>query len=251
MDRFSRTRLLLGNQALDKLKSARVAIFGLGAVGSYACEALARSGVGYFRLIDFDVVRESNFNRQLLALTSNLGKKKIEAARDRILDINPECVVDTHETFADAGTCPDLLAKPLDAALDAIDSLTPKVALISELVRSGIPFISSMGAATRIDPLSVRIGDITEITNDPLARFTRKRLRKTGIAGGVKCVYSIEPAREMAAMPEDESEYFERGRKRKPLGSLSCVTGIFGLTAASEIIKTILGPRGSDNPFPI
>jgi len=169
-DRFNRTEQLIGKEALGKLKRARVAVFGLGAVGSYAVEALARAGVGYFRLVDCDCIRPSNINRQLYALESTLGKPKTEAARARVLDINPDCTVEALQVFAAKNTLAELLAGPLDAVVDAIDSVTPKVELIASAARFGIPVVSSMGAATRMDPGAIRLGDISETDVCPLAR---------------------------------------------------------------------------------
>jgi len=249
MNRFSRTELLLGETALARLQKARVAVFGLGAVGAYALEALARSGVGFFRLIDFDIIRETNFNRQLLALSATIGMRKVDAAAQRAREINPAVDIDVRPEFVDAKNAPALLAGPLDVVIDAIDSLSPKVALIYAVKQTGIPLISSMGAATRIDPLSVRVGDISEIRGCPLSRFVRKRLRRLGDHDGVRCIYSVEPARTMAGEAPEEKEFYERGRSRKPLGSLSYVTGIFGLTAAAEAMRVLLPELGAGDSF--
>jgi tRNA A37 threonylcarbamoyladenosine dehydratase len=249
MNRFSRTELLLGTAACARLRKARVAIFGLGAVGAYALEALARSGVGFFRLIDFDIIRDTNFNRQLLALSATLGMRKVDAAAQRAHEINPAAEIDVRPEFVDAKNAPALLAGQLDVVIDAIDSLSPKVALIHAVKQAGIPLISSMGAATRIDPLAVRAGDIGQVRGCPLARFVRKRLRRLGIHDGVRCIYSVEPARSMAQKPPEEKEFYERGRIRRPLGSLSYVTGMFGLTAAAEAMRVLLPELGAGDSF--
>jgi len=247
-DRFNRTEQLIGKESLARLKHARVAVFGLGAVGSYAVEALARAGVGHLRLVDCDCVRPSNINRQLYALESTLNKPKTEVARARVLDINPDCTVEALQVFAAKSTLPKLLAKPLDAVVDAIDSVSPKVELIAAATRCGIPVVSSMGAATRMDPTAIRLGDISETDVCPLARFVRKRLRRNGIASGVRCIFSIEDPRNKSApvgKEENEEPSFSQGRKRRPIGSLSYITGIFGLLAASEVIKMILNKSQS------
>ena len=245
-DRFNRTEQLIGKESLGKLKRARIAVFGLGAVGSYAVEALARAGVGYLRLVDCDCIRPSNINRQLYALESTINKPKTEVARARVLDINPNCTVEARQVFAEKSTLPELLAKPLDVVVDAIDSVAPKVELIAAAVRAGIPIISSMGAATRTDPDLIRRGDISETDVCPLARFVRKRLRRRGIESGVRCIFSIEEPRNKGLPVGNEEPSFPKGRSRRPIGSLSYMTGIFGLLAAGEVIKMILNKAQSD-----
>lgn len=240
MDRFCRIEQLLGSAALAKLRNARVAVFGLGAVGSYAVEALARAGIGYLRLVDCDVVHRSNFNRQLYALESTLNRPKAEVARARVLDINPACTVDAHQAFVDGATAQKLLAQPLDVVVDAIDSVTPKVALIATAVRAELRVVACMGAATRLDPFQIRVGDIADTDVCPLAKFIRKKLRKVGIDRGVRCVYSVEPPRNKIPPIGKEDESFRKGRPRKPIGSLSYATGMFGLLIAYEALKIIV-----------
>lgn len=238
--RFSRTEQLIGKEAFAKLKHARVAVFGLGAVGSYAVEALARAGVGYLRLVDCDCIRPSNMNRQLYALESTLNRPKAEVARERVLDINPDCMIDALQAFVMKKTLDQLLSKPLDAIVDAIDSVSPKVELIAAAVRTGLPVISSMGAATRMDPTAIRLGDISETDVCPLARFVRKRLRRRGISRGVRCIFSVEEPANTAGPVDGEEESFHQGRLRRPIGSLSYITGIFGLLSAYEVIKILV-----------
>lgn len=242
MDRFARTRLLLGEEAMARLAAARVAVIGLGAVGSYALEGLARAGVGHLRLVDFDLVRPTNINRQLLALESTVGHPKVEVARRRVLDINPACEVEALPLFVTAATLPDVLRPPLDFVVDAVDSLGPKVTLLAAAVRSGIAVISCMGAASRTDPTAIRIGDLHETMHCPLARWVRKRLRHLGITTGIRCVYSLEPPAPVTAPPEPvDKDVHPQGRPRRPLGSLSCLTGILGLTAANEVVLRLAG----------
>lgn len=237
MSRFIRTELLLGEPAMATLRDATVVVCGLGAVGSYATEALARAGVGALRLVDFDTVQASNLNRQLYALDSTLGRPKTEVAAERVADINPECRLEPMKTFIDQVTLPDVLHGNPDVVIDAIDSLGPKVSLLRYAVEHGHAVISSMGAATRTDPFAIRVDDIANTVNCPLARLLRKRLRRQGVHAGIRCIYSTEPARRTRAAAEAK----ERGRPRAPLGSLSFMTGMFGLIAAREAVAALLG----------
>jgi tRNA A37 threonylcarbamoyladenosine dehydratase len=250
VNQFLRTQMLLGAPAMARLTTARVVVVGLGAVGSYAAEALARAGVGHLRLVDFDEIRPTNLNRQLYALHSTLGRAKAEVARERILDINPRCEVEALKVFGDQQTRPHLLAGA-DALVDAIDSVGPKFGLLRDAFQAGIPIIiSSMGAAERTDPTQIRVADLAKTDRCPLARFMRKRLRTVGIKGGITCVFSTElprktPRAMQAAALENpaEKDVLERGRQRKPLGSLPTLTGIFGLTAANVVIMRIAGKK--------
>lgn len=246
MHRFIRTEMLLGAEALARLRAARVVVVGLGAVGSYAVEALARAGVGALRLVDFDRVHLSNINRQLYALDSTIGRLKVEVAAARVHDINPECAVEALPLFVDEDSVAQVLAGAPDAVIDAIDSLSPKVTLLATAARATPFVVSSMGAATRTDPFAIRVSDISETDRCPLARLIRKRLRQRGIASGIRCVYSIEPPRPAAptsvAPPAEEPAIVRRGRPRRALGSLSAVTGMFGLIAAQEVILRVAQP---------
>ncbi|MBN1411156.1 MAG: tRNA threonylcarbamoyladenosine dehydratase [Spirochaetales bacterium] len=232
---FDRTFLLLGEKLMGNLKMAHVSVIGLGAVGSHALEALCRMGIGTVRIVDFDVLRPSNINRQLLALQTTLGKKKTEVAFDRIKAINPECTVEIHEKFFHSDTFKDIFKEPTDFVIDAIDGLSTKTLLIKGLFEKKIPFISSMGAANKLDPMKIRIGDLSEAQNCPLAKRIRKRLKKFGIQKGIRCVYSAEPPRTGSGTPlPEEEEILVRGRQRQPIGSISFITGIFGYMAAAE-----------------
>lgn len=235
-ERFKRTRLLLGDEGLERLSRAHVLVVGLGAVGSFATEALARSGVGHLRLVDCDCVALSNCNRQLYALQSTIGKAKAELARERVLDINPSCEVDARQQFASVETLPELLAAPLDVVVDAIDSLGPKVELMLAALDAGIPIYSSMGAARRRDPSQIRVADISKTRFCPLARAVRTRLHRRGVKGGVNCVFSTEPAPDDSIAPPAEEDIPGRGRARVIMGSLPTITGIFGLTLANAVI---------------
>ncbi len=237
MERLNRTELLIGDAGIEKLRNACVTVCGLGAVGSYAVEALARAGVGSLRIVDYDVVNKTNINRQLYALHSTIGEKKAAVAKKRILDINPECHVEVFDTFINHGTNPDVLAAPFDVLIDAIDSLSAKFHLIMDAYREGIYVISSMGAAGRVDANLVTSGDLSETHTCPLARFVRHRLHRQDIFTGVRCIYSTE----IPKKKQEEEQLPNDGSRTAPvLGSISYLTGIFGLKAAYEAIDFIL-----------
>jgi len=240
---FKRTELLLGKEKLDRLKRARVAVIGLGAVGGYAVEGLARAAVGHLCLADCDVVDESNINRQILALHSTIGCKKVDLANDRVLDIHPACRVEAVEIFAHHYSIGKILSFQPDLVIDAIDSLNPKVNVLAELHARGVPVISSMGAALKTDPSRIHFGDLFSTRGCSLARVVRQRLRRLGIRHGIQCVYSTEPTRGEALLsPEDGAgTSTEQGRRRNILGSMSTITGIFGLTIAHYAIEMLIG----------
>ena len=265
-EQFARTELMLGRDALERLRRSCVLVAGLGAVGSYAVEALARSGVGRFRLVDFDVVQPSNINRQLFATWETVGRSKADVAKERIATINPSAQVDTRQILINDKTLPSLFAddwtSPPDFVVDAIDSLGPKVALIAEVTRRRLPLISSMGAALRFDASLVRVGRLTDVTCCPLSAQVRKRLRRFDInTDAVRCVYSPEPIRDRMRAATSGFDGLERvapaapldasnvdsppGRPRNSLGSLSTIVGIFGLTLAHEVIAGLIGGFGS------
>ena len=249
-DRLTRTRMLLGDEGLSRLQNAAVMVVGLGAVGGYALEALARSGIGRLVSVDFDVFDEmilqnkADFFFQILALTSTVGQKKTEVARRRVLDINPDCIVETKDMFVNADTLPQLLDIPVDFVVDAIDALNPKCCLMEALYERGIPFISSMGAALKTDPSFIKCGTLSASKNCGLAKFIRKRLRKRGLEiSRINCVYSDEqvclPETALAFDGDDASA----GRVRHTLGSLPTITAIFGLTIANYVITSLSGHR--------
>lgn len=248
MERFVRIKRLIGEQAITKLQNSKVTVVGLGAVGSYVVEALARSGVGFFRLIDFDVVALSNINRQLYALESTLGKPKVETARERVLDINPRCEVEIFKEFAHTDSFDTLLDNGPDMVIDAIDSVSPKIALLSRAYHNKLPVISSMGAALRTDPGQIKTGDIFDTRFCPLARCIRKGLKKNNVGRGITCVYSTEQAAYNFIDPEDDpdkkndmSPEYKRGRSRRIIGSLPTITGIFGLMIANSALLKLSG----------
>ncbi|MCK4622981.1 MAG: tRNA threonylcarbamoyladenosine dehydratase [Desulfuromonadales bacterium] len=231
-DRFSRMELLIGTEGLAKLQRASVMVFGIGGVGSYAVEALARAGVGRLTLVDFDEVCSSNINRQIHALDSTVGRPKVEVMAERCRAINPQLeVVPVHQFYC-AETSAGLLAPESDYVLDCIDHIAAKLHLLQSCYQQGLPIISSMGAANKLDPTQVRVADLAETKKCRLARIIRKELRKRGIEHGIKTVFSME---EFLPLNDAEADV------RKPvLGSSSYLPPIFGLTMAGEVIQTLL-----------
>lgn len=252
MHRFLRTEKLLGTPGLKRLAESRVLVVGLGAVGSYAAESLARAGVGTLGLVDFDFVNVTNINRQLFALESTLGEEKTQAAVRRLLDINPSLKAEPIRLFVNNESVEQLIQWKPDIVVDAIDSLNSKVALLQGLAGADIPVVSSMGAALRRDPSRIKQGTIGQTSGCPLAKHVRQRLRRRGVSLDIPCVYSDEPVRFRYEEPDSEPQEEHRageakqGRPRRVLGSLSTLTGIFGLTAATMVIDHILDtPRAS------
>ncbi len=241
--RFMRTETLLGKDGVKKLRQSCVMMVGLGAVGGYALEAIARSGVGKLILVDFDVFEESNINRQILALTSTLGKKKTEAAAERVLQINPECNVITKELFVNQDSIAALFDEKVDFVVDAIDALNSKCCLMEELYKRQIPFISSMGAALKTDPSKIRFAALDKSKNCTLAKFIRKRMKRRGVdLHKIMCVFSEENSELcktalIRTCDDDQSA----GRQRNILGSMPTITAIFGLTIANEVILRLSG----------
>ena len=229
---YSRTEMMLGEEGVDRLKNAHVAIFGVGGVGGYAVEALARAGVGRITLVDSDCVAESNINRQIIATRDTVGMYKTEAMKARILSINPTAEVVCHSTFFDESTKGDFDFTSYDYVIDAIDSLSAKVELIASATEIGTKIISAMGAGNKLDPTLFEVSDISKTTVCPLARAVRIALRKRGI-NHLKVVYSKEPP---VLTPEVSD-----GVKRRVPGSISFVPSVMGLILAGEVIKDISG----------
>lgn len=250
-EQFLRTAIMLGADGMRRLHEARVTVVGLGAVGSYAVEALTRAGVGHLRLVDHDILRPSNLNRQLFALHSTLGRPKVEVAAARVHDINPDCEVEECRLFCHVETMDTILAGPPNLVLDCIDSFTPKLELLTAAVTRGVPVLSSMGAALRREPGQVRFGLLTEVTNCPLARRLRKFLRRREVTTDIPCVYSTELVdRTLIHPPENKvAGELERGRARNALGSLPTLTGLFGLTLAHEALRRLCGEAFPGSPY--
>ena len=231
-DMFSRTRMLLGDAAMDRLKRARVAVYGVGGVGGHVVEALTRSGVGALDLVDSDRVELSNLNRQIIATRDTLGMLKVDAAKARVLSIDPDCQVVTWPIFFLPETADRFVFSQYDYVVDAIDTVAGKLRLIEAAMAAGVPVISSMGAGNKLDPTAFRVADISETSVCPLARVMRRELRKRGIEH-VKVVYSTEPA--LSPAPADE----ETGRRSTP-GSVAFVPAVAGLIMAGEVIKDLI-----------
>lgn len=244
-DFSSRTRLLLGADGLDQLAATSIAIFGIGGVGSYAVEALARAGVGYLTLIDFDVVARSNLNRQVHALTTTVGRPKVEVMAERCRLINPAIVVTPLTQAYAADSAERLLAPRFDYVLDCIDLITAKLHLIAACRQYRLPLLSSMGAANKWDPTAIRVGDLFATQNCRLARIMRKELRQRGVTTDVEVVYSTEGFRPLGAgrMETETTDGYQQ--RRAPLGSVPWIPSIFGLTMAGTIIPRLLAGKGA------
>lgn len=230
---FSRTELLIGAEGAEKLKNSRVAVFGLGGVGGYVVEALARAGVGTLDLVDNDVVSLSNINRQILALHSTIGILKTEAARQRLLDINPNLKIVRHNCFYLPETADSFDFAQYDYVADAIDTVAGKIALVQQAAKANTPIICAMGAGNKLNAGGFKVADISKTSVCPLAKVMRRELRKRGI-DHFKVVYSEEPAITPQGTAEDS-------KKRQTPGSISYVPAVVGLMMAGEIIRDLLG----------
>lgn len=249
---FSRTELLLGDAAIEVLKNAHIAIFGLGGVGSYAVEVLARSGVGALDLFDDDCVCASNINRQLYALHSTVGKPKVEVAKQRVQDINPQCAVNTYRMFYLPENADDIDLSQYHYVVDCIDTVTAKIELIRRCHRLQVPIICSMGAANKLDSTAFKVADIYKTGIDPLAKVIRKRLRKEGIPR-LKCVFSEEkPLCPIESIDTSATEYTSiaeendssRGKKRIIPASVAFVPAAAGLIIGGEVVLDLLRKAG-------
>ena len=233
-EQFLRTRMLLGTDALERLQKARVAVFGIGGVGGYTVEALARSGIGQLDLIDSDTVSVSNINRQILATHSTVGMPKVEAARRRVLDINPDCIVRTYQMFYLPETAEQFDFTRYDYIVDAIDTVTGKLQLVQRAVDVGTPIICCMGTGNKLDASAFEVSDISKTSMCPLARIMRKELSKRGIKH-LKVVYSKEEALTPTGWEEEAAAL---GKRQIP-GSVAFVPGAAGLILAGEVIKDL------------
>lgn len=229
-EQFERTEMLLGTEALEKLHSAHIALFGVGGVGGYVAEALCRAGVGEIDLIDADTVSESNINRQIIALHSTVGKLKVEAARERIADICPDIKVNARAVFFLPENASDFDFSVYDYVIDAIDTVSGKIAIIERAKAAGVPVISCMGAGNKTDPTAFKVCDISKTKVCPLARVMRCELKKRGIKN-VKVVYSEEPPKKSVAGSENG---------RAVPGSVSFVPSVAGLIIAAEVVKDLI-----------
>ncbi|MBP5163444.1 MAG: tRNA threonylcarbamoyladenosine dehydratase [Spirochaetales bacterium] len=227
-EELSRTALLLGEKRLQRIRDSRVLVFGLGGVGSYVVEALARTGVGTLGIVDNDVVSLSNINRQLYALHSTVGRKKTEVARERILDINPSCVVREYNMFYLPETADQIDLSEYDYVVDCIDTIAAKLELVIRCKAIDVPLISSMGTGNKLDPSQLKVADISKTSVCPLARVMRQELRKRGIYH-LKCIFSTE---------EPATSVVQDGSRHAP-GSIAFVPSVAGLTIAGEVIRDL------------
>ncbi len=232
VNQFSRTELLIGKEGLEKLALSRVAVFGIGGVGGYTAEALVRSGIGEIDLIDNDKISITNINRQIYALTSTIGRDKVDVARERILDINSNVKVNTYKLFFTPETEFDF--SPYDYVVDAIDTVSGKIAIIERSNAAGVPVISSMGAGNKMNPQMFEVADIYKTSVCPLAKVMRQELKKRGIKS-LKVVYS----KENPIKPAQSTE-IAAGKKRIP-GSNAFTPSVAGLIIAAEVIKDLIG----------
>ena len=222
-EQFARTELLIGSGGLDKLKGSRVAIFGIGGVGGYVCEALVRSGVSSFDIIDKDVVSLSNINRQIIALHSTVGRPKVDVMKERMLDINPLVTVNTYKTFFLPENADDFPFEEYDYVVDAVDTVTAKIELVMQCKSKNVPIISSMGAGNKLDASAFEVSDIYKTSVCPLAKVMRRELKKRGVKD-LKVVYSKEN-------PVTNS---------RPPGSVAFVPSIVGLIIAGEVVRDLI-----------
>lgn len=233
MDAYARTELLIGRPALQKLEKARVAVFGVGGVGSYAVEALVRTGVGSFDLFDPDDVHTTNLNRQIIATQATIGRKKVEVERERILSINPKAAVATYPVFYLPENADDFDFSGYSYVVDAVDTVSAKLEIVCRAYRAGVPVISSMGAGNKLDPTRFQVADLYSTTVCPLAKTMRRELRKRGVPS-LKVVYSTEdPIKPVQA-------HEGRGDGRRVPGSIAFVPSVAGLVIASEVVRDLI-----------
>ncbi|MBQ6781777.1 MAG: tRNA threonylcarbamoyladenosine dehydratase [Treponema sp.] len=244
-NQFSRTQLLFGRNAIERLSQSRVIVFGVGGVGSFAVEALARSGVGAIDIVDNDTVALSNLNRQLYALHSTIGRAKVSVAEERVHDINPACKVTAHQVFFLPETADSFDFSRYDYVVDCIDTVKGKLAIIEKAKAASVPVISCMGAGNKIDPTQFQVADISQTSVCPLARVMRQELKKRGISG-VKVLFSTEPSRTPIAEPAPKSPAESAENEATPAGYAKPIPGsnaftpsVAGLIIAGEVIKEL------------
>ncbi|WP_420154554.1 tRNA threonylcarbamoyladenosine dehydratase [Siphonobacter sp.] len=241
MSWLSRTELLIGPEGLDLLAKAHVLVIGLGGVGSFAAEFIARSGVGEMTIVDGDVVDPSNRNRQLPALATTHGLSKADLMAERLLSINPELKLHVRKDFLSPEAAREILNQPFDYVMDCIDSITPKLTLLETAYQKGDRIISSMGAGGKFDPTQVQVADLFQTKSCTLAYYVRKRLRRLGVQSGIKAVYSTELVRAESLMHTDGSNF-----KRSAYGTISYLPATFGAVCASVVIRDLLGEPIAD-----
>lgn len=244
LEQFSRTELLIGKKGVETLQKAKVAIFGIGGVGSYVVEALARAGIGAFVLVDNDVITPTNLNRQIIATTKTIGRPKVDVAKERILEINPDAHIETYQEFFMPDS-KEILNSTVSYVVDAVDTVTAKIELVMRAQRLGIPIISSMGTGNKLDFTKFEIADIYQTSVCPLAKVMRKELRNRGIER-LKVVYSkeepIKLEKTLEENPKQEAERKCTARRQVP-GSISFVPSMAGLMIAGEVIRDLLNHK--------
>ncbi len=242
-DQFSRTELLIGEDNMHRLAGFRVAVFGIGGVGGYAVEALARSGIGSFVLIDNDTIEPTNLNRQIIAVHSTLGRYKVDVMKERILDINPDADVEIHRCFFLPENADQFDFESYTYVVDAVDTVTAKLSIITQAQNDGVPVISSMGAGNKLDPTKFRISDIYDTSVCPLAKIMRRECKKRGIKS-LKVVYSTEPPITPRGIgTSGEASQGLRPVSHRPVpGSISFVPSAAGLILASEVVRDLITP---------
>ena len=242
-NKFDRTKRLLGADAMEKLNQAHVAVFGIGGVGGHAVEALVRSGIGEITIVDSDEVAESNINRQLIATTKTVGRKKVEVMKEHLLEINPEVVVHAYECFFLPETKAQFDFSSYVYVIDAVDTVTAKLALVEACKEAGVPIVSSMGAGNKLDPTAFEVTDIYKTSVCPLAKVMRKELKARGIKK-LKVVYS----KEIPLEPIEDEEFVsdEKRSRRATPGSIAFVPSVAGLILAGEVVKDISGKNNKN-----
>jgi tRNA A37 threonylcarbamoyladenosine dehydratase len=261
MHQFSRMELLIGKESLEKLKQSKVAVFGIGGVGSFAVEGLVRAGLGSLVLIDHDYVNITNINRQIHSTISTIGRPKVEVMRERILDINPEVKVSTYQVFFSEANAEILVQADYDYIVDAIDTVSCKIELILAAKKMGVPIISSMGAGNKLDPSKFRVSDIFSTSVCPLAKVTRRELKKRGIES-LKVIYSTEkPVKSKTnrfCVDNEDEQYGQYGQcheninrqyHKNTIGSISFVPSVAGLIIAGEVVKDLIGYDEEDKNY--
>lgn len=243
MNKFARTKLLLGQDGIDKLQASRVAVFGVGGVGGYVCEALVRSGIGTFDIIDNDKVCESNINRQIIATTKTIGRDKVDVMRERMQDINPDVTVNIHKCFFLPENADEFPFEEYDYVVDAVDTVTAKIALVMKCKEKNVPIISSMGAGNKLDASAFKVSDIYKTKVCPLAKVMRHELKKRGVKK-LKVVYSEElpltPINDGTNVCEKEDSTIV---KRATPGSVAFVPSVAGLIIAGEVVKDLTNEK--------
>ena len=232
---LARTELLIGKDKIEKLKNSHVLVAGLGGVGGYAAEAICRAGVGEMTIVDSDIVANTNKNRQLLAMKSTEGKEKIQLMADRLMDINPELKLHPLKVYLKDDKIPEILDQPYNFVVDAIDTLSPKIFFIKNCVERNLPLVSSMGSGGRLDPSQIKVADVSDSYGCQFAQVVRKKIHGWGIRSGFKVVFSPEPVPKRVVVVTDDSP-----NKKSTVGTISYMPAMFGLMAASVVIRDLM-----------